>query len=265
MVNSYYSITVHSKNTFLTLSNEMSQTYSLLSSKILYFEYLISSHLPQNISFTLYNSSAPSTFLIFLLYSQSKSYPSVSKCAEKVAWRTIDNNQLSIYLESPKYMNLYMSIEGDNKNTAEFGLSCTNTDLITELKINTELYEKIEYPSVARIYKIALVGKGELRVYVTPCEGIQNIEIFSDKNPENIQFPDIIISKLVNGKIVAVINNAENIYYINISTVEYSQIYNRSCYEIIAFFSIKEEYCEIMPGNNGKIDVNNEESHRKIS
>ena len=268
MERSYYSITVHLQNTFITLSNGLSQTYSLLSSRILYFKYLVSSHLPQNISLTLYNFSPPLTFLVFLLYSQSESYPSTSNFTHKFSSESTDNqsNNLSIYLESPKYMNLYISIQGNNKNTAEFSLSCTNTDLITELKINTELYEKIEYPRITQIYKIMLVEKGELRVYITPCDGMQKIEMYSSEKPENLESPDVIISKLGNGRIVAIVNNAENEYYINISTVESSNLFNGSCYEIIAFFfSRNDKYIEILSGNNGKLDAQVDEKSVIVS
>ena len=163
---------------------------------------------------------------------------------------------MKIELLVPRNKNLYLAIQ-TTYSMSEFEIVCRSNKAVTMLNLNTELFETIK-SSFSQTYELNLPFTGELRIFVVPCGGIQKLEISSEESLTNLMNPDVFVSRLTNGVIVGVVNNAKNQYFVTV----YSEnlLEQGSSYMIVSFLNGYGKYLEVVAGNDGKIsfEVKNE-------
>ena len=266
MLGCTYSITAHLQNSLITLVNGWPQTYGTSSNNLLFFQYYIESRLPQNISCSLRTLESRRYPSVYLLLAQGVVYPSPENFTYAYGAKEFSEayDTLFISVEIPKHTQVYVGVQG-GAEPVEFELLCRDSLAVGALRLGREVLDRIEFPVRSRVYEVSLQKKGELWVYVVPCHGTQMLEISSNWTLVNMDIPDITVVKLMDGKLVGNINNAEGVYFITVSSVGNGDKIQGTCYEIVAYFSDFRVYQHAIPGDGGNINVERSADIVKIS
>ena len=266
LIASSYSLTAHIRESFVSLISGWPQSYSLSASDTLFFQYSSGYLLSELVSCTLLPLDPTFRPDVFVSLSASDIYPNSSEYDYKYTYKDYEDFYPGLYMHFllEKQNKLYLAVSG-NKVFGNFQLQCTGVEDTTILKFNKDTYEKLLSPIQKRVYEINVEEKGFLSVFVVPCEGFQKLEISSNWTISNMQTPDISVTRLTDGKLIANLNNAKGRYYVTVSTSKKSTLFDGSSFELASFYSTKGKIPLIVPGNDGKLNLSNEKNGILIS
>ncbi|OMJ77525.1 hypothetical protein SteCoe_22853 [Stentor coeruleus] len=259
LVDSSFTITAHMRQSFVTLISGLPQSYNLAPGDVMYFQYWTSSIVAQDVTCSLHPSIANFKPNVYAVASKSPHFPDESahyqyterNYEEFYCWLTmkfrIEHNQ-----------RLYLAVKGKEQEAYNFTLSCYGVDDVNVINHNQEYMERIELPLTKKIYEVNSQYKGTLTVYVIPCEGMQKLEVSSNWTLANMGIPDISVTRLTDWQLIATLNNAIGRYYITVTSVDDGNFYNASTYLLYSYFTSPNIHEHLYPGNDGKIDLKQE-------
>lgn len=233
MNKSSYSIVANIRKSVTEITPSVLHKFAVGFQENLYFAYKFSSNLPQNLVCSIKLLRGLDDIHVYVLLTSQEISASTDNFTYKYKGRNIEIN-----IEVERLLNAQFTLHS-NSEFQEFELLCNNYKAVVALDLNTLLTGDFELQRTTRMYKVNVKEKAELRVFLIPCEGLQSLELASESNIQNLNDPDIYITKPTDGKLIAVLNKAIGNYYITVRT--YHSIYNISSYEISSMTSPYQE------------------------
>ena len=249
---SSYAITAHIKDSFVQLISGLPSYYSISPSSFMYFQYNQKSVVTQNVRCVL-NPSQEHRPIVYIKISNETIYPG-PKIHDYIFssgdYKDIYSG-LYMNLKLDPDSNLYLSVSAGDSYIYNFTLTCSGRDDATILKLNQEVFDQIHVESSNKLYEVNVEHKGTLTIFLIPCIGEPQLKISSNWTMEHKENPDIIVDRMTDGQYVAVINNANGRYYIEVN----HKSKNELSYVISTYYTRSGQRGVVVPGNYGKIEL----------
>jgi hypothetical protein len=269
---SSYSIVAHTRDSFVELVTGWSQTYSLgyNSNDRLYFT-LNRQDSTNTTSCTLISLSPdfyPRVYVDLQYNLDEVRKPNPTNAALKFEDKSLYEepfSQLMFELSNEDRQSggkwvfgVYGREDEDHskKEMGEFEFQCSSSAQIATLKVGNIDYSLLKGGINSRRYELNVEEEGTLEVYVVPCAGRVKMEISSNYTIINQNLPDVEVVTLVEGKLSGTINKAKGKYFVTISTLKNSELFEGTSYQISTRFTPKGQRRPGMyvSGNEGFIE-----------
>lgn len=264
---SSYSITAHSRNSYITLVDGWPQTYSVSyqDHDHLLFWYTPSYNVNRNTYCRLMPLSPdffPSLYYTFQGWGETKHNPGPDHHDVALDADEYDSIFAEMKFTLPyKETGIYLiSIYGDNveghkkHENGEFELYCSSEDQFNILRVGYSEFEVLTPSNSTKRYEMHINEPGSLEVFVEPCIGKVSLGIST--NFTRVNETDLIVTHITDGKLVATVPNARGQYYITVNEVMTSSFFEGSSYQLTTRFTGigQARKKDIIPGGNGLIE-----------
>jgi hypothetical protein len=255
---STFAITAHIKNSFVKLISGLPSSYSISPSTFMYFQFSYKSVVKQNVFCNLHPSDSRKPE-VFVKIQEEKIFPG----PKVFDFHYTAGDYKEIY--SGLYMTfsiapdskVFLSVRAGGESLNNFTLSCSGQDDATILKLDNDIFDTLNYDMDKKLYEVNVDQKGILSIFLIPCQDEQEIRVSSNWTLEKKENPDVVVNRLTDGQLTAVLNNAIGRYYIEVSRK--SGVQANTSFVITAYFSASGDRQVIVPGNYGKIDITPQE------
>jgi hypothetical protein len=264
--NSSYSITAHTKDSYISLVHGWPQTYSVdyRDHDRLLFTYK-SSYAESRSTYCRLMPLSPDFFpsLYYTFKPNGHSKPVPSPKHHDVA---LDSNEYDSIFSEMKFTlpfreagNYLIGVYGDNAEGhprhefGEFELYCSSEDQFNILRVGYNDFEVLTKSNSTKRYEVHINEPGSLEVYVEPCVGKVSLGISSNFMPFND--PDLVVSRITDGTLVATVPHASGQYYITVNELAPSTYFEGASYQLTTKLTQagQTQQQSMVPGDNGQI------------
>lgn len=256
---STFALTAHIKNSFVKLISGLPSSYSISPSTFMYFQFSYKSVVEQNVFCNLHPSDSRKPE-VFVKIQEERIFPGPKVFDFHYTAGNYKDIYSGLYMTfsiAPDY-KVFLSVKAGGEGLINFTLSCSGQDDATILKLDNDIFDTLGDDMEKKLYEVNVDQKGVLSIFLIPCQNEQEIRVSSNWTLERKENPDVVVNRLTDGQLTAVLNNAIGRYYIEVS--QKSGVRANTSYVITAYFSASGERQILVPGNYGKIDISQEDS-----
>lgn len=261
---SSYSITAHAKMSYITLVDGWPQTYSVSydDKDFLLFWYTPSYNSQRNTYCRLMPLSQdffPSMYYTFQPWGESKPEPSPEKSDVKLKADEYDSIFAEMKFSLPfKETGSYLigvygnEVDGRKKHElGDFELYCSSEDQFNILRVGYTEFEVLTPTNSTKRYEMHINEPGTLEIFVEPCVGKVSLGIST--NFTRVNETDLIVNRIIDGKLIATVPHARGQYYITVSETMASSYFDGASYQLTSRFTGvgQARKKDIVPGANG--------------
>jgi hypothetical protein len=261
---SSYSITAHSRNSYITLVDGWPQTYSVnyLDHDHLAFMYTPSYSINRNTYCRLMPLSPdffPRLYYTFQPWGETKQIPShknhdVALDADEYDSIFAEMKFTLPYKSSGTYLIGVYGAEAEGHKfheIADFELYCSSEDQFNLLRVGYNEFEVLTEANSTKRYEMHINEPGTLEIFVEPCVGKVSLGISS--NFTRVNETDLVVTRITDGKLVATVPHARGQYYITVKEVVPSSFFEGASYLLTSRLTPigKTRPQDLIPGGSG--------------
>ena len=264
-----YSLTMHTRKSYVTLIDGWPQTYSIAyDSKDHILFQLISSQESRGNAYCeltpLSEDFKPSLYTYFYPANETRSMSPPDSYLYELKYEENDYDNmynkvkfnLNMTGKSGKYRIGVYGNQAEGHSRREMGnfeFYCTTSMHSTILRVGDVQYDVFDNQFKKRSYEINVNEKGKLELFAIPCGGKIKLEVSSNWTLANEDIPDVEVTRMTDGRIIGSINHAKGKYFVTVSSLMNSQLFNGSSYQLTSRFTKQGDPTQplISPGNEG--------------
>jgi len=273
--NTSYSITAHARDSYITLVDGWPQSYSIMqtSEDHLKFQFYMGVRETEIASCRLRRQEPDFWPRVFVTYFRYQNMTDVQPPAEPTpvgsefsysrrdydqVYGTLTFNLLTHRDPGEYQIAVYGMAQSDPlraEETGTFELSCSAQTNATVLLAGRLDYGLLSSTQQKQRYQIYVSEPGLLQVTAVPCTGRLAMTISDNYTTEENSGVDVVVSRVVDGKIQAEIVNAVGPYYITLSLIQSTEDSFGASYQLSYDFYPHglQRPKKIIPGNEGQI------------
>ena len=274
--NSSYSITAHARDSRIVLIDGWPQSYSIMqvSEDHLMFEYYTGSDGSDMVSCQLRRQEPnfwPRVFVTFMEFTGNNTTfvppPGPSPTSSQFSYSRSDYDQVygTLTFSLPgkpipgEYLLAVYGMSQSSPVTEEevgtFELSCSGQTNSTILLMGRTEYGVLSSPQQKQRFQIYISEPGLLQVSAIPCSGRLSMSISSNYTTEENSGADVVVSRVVDGKIQAEIVNAMGQYYVTLKMLQPADEEFGTSYQLSYEFYPQgmKRPKKVIPGDEGRI------------